>query len=97
MLNLGKGAVPIGAIVFLLVLLPAAAAAAQTLDREESEIDPARRPAGLAAWTRHLEGRQYRIGVPLDCAGGRCAGSAESPGTPSAPDRDRPNGKDGSR
>lgn len=62
-------------------------AAAAGPDREESELPMALRPSGLAAWERWLETRQYRLGVPVDCSGEACGGSAESPG--GGPSRDR--------
>lgn len=66
-------------------------AAAAGPDREESAVPAALRPSGLAAWERHLERRQYRIGVPVDCSGQGCGGSAESPAGAPSRDRDGPN------
>lgn len=79
-------------ILLLLALAsPAGPKAAAGPDREESELPMALRPSGLAAWERWLETRQYRIGVPVDCGGEACGGSAESPGGGPARDRERPN------
>lgn len=85
---------PLGAraILVALALLGALPAAAAGPDREESEVVPALRPSGLAAWERWLEPRQYRLGVPVDCAGAACGGSAESPA--GSPSRDRQGAND---
>jgi len=79
------------ALAVALGLLGAVPAAAAGLDREESEVPAALRPSGLAAWERWLETRQYRIGVPVDCGGPGCGGSAESPSASPSRERQSPN------
>jgi hypothetical protein len=76
-----------GALAAALALVAPALATAAGLDREESELPMALRPSSLAVWERWLETRQYRLGVPVDCTGPGCGGSAESP--TGSPSRDR--------
>jgi hypothetical protein len=79
------------AFAAVFVLVATAPAVAVGPDREESELPIALRSSGLAAWERWLETRQYRIGVPVDCSGQGCGGSAESPGGGPSRDREGPN------
>lgn len=73
------------------------AARAAGFERWERAASMAVRPSRLAARLGRLVPRRLRLGVPVDCGGAGCGGSAPSPSGAPSTGRDSPNDRRGSQ